>query len=453
LEKELNEKLRIKTKVDSLKKIVGEDAEAKLKAKKELLEKIVREIESTKIRIEDLQNIIAQLSSLEGKCPVCESKLTKAKKKSLIKQKETEIKKLKEDLKKISKQKQLSEKELKELEEATDKLEKMLIEIKDLDAIQTELENSKNIFLVVSETSIKLDNELSSVKIELENLQEKLKGVTDEKQKLEILLLQLREYEDRKKRIDDLFKQREEILKHLAETESKISGRELEKQESEFMNLVAKEKEIATKIVGLDQIFEEKETRLKELEQTLASTLKEKEEIVKLEKLIQDLKIFEKALEYTQAELRREFVTAVNYTMNQLWSTLYPYQDFPGIGLTIEEGDYVLQLQDRTGRFVNAEGIASGGERSIACLALRIAFALVLAPQLRIAFLDEPSHNLDSVALKELAITLRERVCEFLDQIFLITHEEELIDAVTGKSYKLERDKTVDGITKIVSLE
>lgn len=452
LEKELNEKLRIKNRIESLKKIVGEDTEAKFKEKKELLEKIVHEIESTKIRIEDLQSIITQLSSLEGKCPVCESKLTKAKKKFLIKQKESEIKKLKENLKKVGKQKQLSEKELKELEEATDKLEKMLIEIKDIDAIQTELENSKNIFLVVSESSIKLDNELSNVRIELENLQEKLKGITDEKQKFEILLLQLREYEDRKNRIDVLFKQREEILKHVAETDSKISRKGLEKQEFELMNLTVKEKEIATKIVGLDQIFKEKEARLKDLEQTIANTLKEKEEIVKLEKLIKDLKIFEKALEATQIELRREFVTAVNYTMNHLWGTLYPYQDFAGIGITIEEGDYILQLQDRMGKFVNAEGIASGGERSIACLALRIAFSLVLAPQLRMLILDEPTANLDAKAITELATTLRERINEFIDQTFLITHQAELEDAVTGSAYRLERDKAKDDVTRAIVL-
>lgn len=452
LEKELNERLRIKSRIENLKKTIGEDPEEKLKEKKELLEKIVHEIESAKIRIEDLQNIIVQLSSLEGKCPVCESKLTKIKKKSLIKQKESEIKKLRKDLKKMDKQKQLTEKELKELEEAIDKLEKMLMEIKDIDAVQTELENSRNIFLVVSESSIKLDNELSGVRTELENLQEKLKGITDEKQKFEILLLQLREYEDRKNRIDVLFRQREEILKHITEIESKISGKELEKQELELRNLVGKEKEIAANIVRLDQIFKEKENRLKELEQILANALKEKEEIAKLEKLIRDLKIFEKALEATQIELRREFVTAVNYTMNHLWSTLYPYQDYIGVGLTIEEGDYILQLQSKGGDWINAEGIASGGERSIACLALRIAFSLVLAPQLRMLILDEPTANLDAKAIKELATTLRERVNEFIDQTFLITHQPELEDAVTGNAYRLERDKTKDDVTRVISI-
>jgi len=140
----------------------------------------------------------------------------------------------------------------------------------------------------------------------------------------------------------------------------------------------------------------------------------------------------------------------VNFTMNKLWNTLYPYQDFVGIKLSIEEGDYVLQLKERSGRFINADGIASGGERSIACLALRIAFALVLAPQLRWLVLDEPTANLDVRAIEDLAETLRERIGEFVDQVFLITHDEKLEGAVTGSLYRLEREKEKEGVTRIV---
>ena len=107
---------------------------------------------------------------------------------------------------------------------------------------------------------------------------------------------------------------------------------------------------------------------------------KEKLDIKKLDKLVSELQIFGKALEQTQIELRKEFVASVNYAMNRIWQTLYPYQDYPSIRLSIEEGDYVLQLQGRNGDWNDVEGILSGGERSLAALALRIAFSLVLAP-------------------------------------------------------------------------
>jgi DNA repair exonuclease SbcCD ATPase subunit len=178
----------------------------------------------------------------------------------------------------------------------------------------------------------------------------------------------------------------------------------------------------------------------------------QKKEILKLEKLIKELKIFEKALEKTQVQLRKEFIDTVNYTMNDIWPNIYPYDDFTRITLNIEGGDYVLQLGDRMGRMGNVDGIASGGERSIASLTLRIALSLVLAPQLKWLVLDEPTHNLDSKAIEDLAQTLKTRVGDFVDQIFLITHEEKLEEAVTGNLYRLERDKEKDGVTKTIKV-
>jgi DNA repair exonuclease SbcCD ATPase subunit len=180
---------------------------------------------------------------------------------------------------------------------------------------------------------------------------------------------------------------------------------------------------------------------------------KQKKEIKRLEGLVRDLKIFSLALEETQIELRSNFVEAVNYTMNKLWNTLYPYQDFISIKLNAEEGDYILQLQGRDGIWVNVEGNVSGGERSIACLALRIAFALALAPQLRILVLDEPTANLDAKAISELTVTLKERISEFIDQTFLITHQPELEDAATGSIYMLEREKEKDEPTRVVKVD
>jgi DNA repair exonuclease SbcCD ATPase subunit len=71
---------------------------------------------------------------------------------------------------------------------------------------------------------------------------------------------------------------------------------------------------------------------------------------------------------------------------------------------------------------------------------------------LRWLVLDEPTHNLDSKSVEDLAETLRERIGEFVDQIFLITHDEKLEDAVTGSLYRLEREKEKDGVTKIAMI-
>lgn len=452
LEEEFEEKLKIKKELEHLKGIVGEDAAKQIEQRKDLYEKLIGEIQETRARIKDLDEIIKQLSSSEGKCPVCESRLTEEKKNALIKQKQEQIGNLRERLEKARKNKELSEQEIKKLEDAARKIEKMLLEIKDLGSMRTELENSKKLFLELSEQTIKQESQISELKREIEGIGKNLKLVTEGRQGIEILSLKQKDYEEKKRRFEELVEERKQLERKIAGIEQKIAGRNLAELENNLKGLIAREKEVETKIISFEQLIKEREGRVREYEAKLNETMKQRDEVQRLEKLTKDLKIFEKALEQTQVELRTEFIEAVNYTMNKLWSTLYPYQDFVGIELEIEEGDYLLKLKERSGRFVNVEGVASGGERSIACLALRIAFALTLAPNLQMLVLDEPTANLDSMAVKELATTLRERINEFITQTFLITHQTELEDAITGNGYRLERDKAKDGVTKVISI-
>lgn len=451
LQNELEEKLQLQRDSEKLKKQIGADTDKSLEKKRELVEKYVGKIEALRIKIEDLSDVIDQLSSIKAKCPICESKITEEKKIVLIKQKKLQIRNLYEEMEHATKQKQISEQDLRDLEININKLNKILDAIEDFDNIKSNLDNAQHIYAVLEESSTKLESELKAMRSELEKMSQALSGAHDQKQKSELLLLQIRDYEVKKSRIDELARQREEITRHLQNLEKIIFGRDLSAVESELRNLVGQEKELSTKINALNQLSSERESRLKELEETLSKVTKEKEDVKKLENLAIQLKIFEKSLEETQIQLRQEFITLVNYSMNQLWQTLYPYQDFTGIRLNIDEGDYVMQLQSRNEWF-NVEGIASGGERSIAALTLRIAFSLVLAPQLKILVLDEPTANLDENGISKLSETLRERTGEFLDQIFLITHEPRLEEAITGVGYRLERDKSSDGYTQIVQL-
>ncbi|NCS70893.1 MAG: hypothetical protein GW780_01850, partial [Candidatus Aenigmarchaeota archaeon] len=196
-------------------------------------------------------------------------------------------------------------------------------------------------------------------------------------------------------------------------------------------------------------IILERENRRKDCQIKIQQAEKQKEEIKLLESLVLGLKIFEKALEKTQTQLRENFVDTVNYTMDQIWPDIYPYKDFGSARLGIKERDYILQVQSSSGEWIDVDGIVSGGERSIASLALRIAFSSVLAPQLKWLVLDEPTHNLDSKAVEDLSETLKTRVGDFADQVFLITHEKTLENAVTGQLYRLSRNKELDDFSRI----
>jgi lipoprotein-releasing system ATP-binding protein len=81
------------------------------------------------------------------------------------------------------------------------------------------------------------------------------------------------------------------------------------------------------------------------------------------------------------------------------------------------------------GEWLNAAGYASGGEKIIASLALRIAFTKILTPQLNVLILDEPTHNMDDKAIATFVEVLQNDLSDFLEQIFIITHNEKLAEA------------------------
>ena len=451
-EKELKEKLEKKEKAEKIKEIVGEAGEQKLKEKKELVEKLWNEIERVKIKISELNEQINKLSSIEGKCPICERELSKELKEKLVKERENEIKNLEGRLEEMTKKKELTEEEVKELEENFSLLKDLLEEIKDLDVLKLEIENAKKEFDELLKKTREYEEKMNLVREEFEKIEKELEMMMKEGTKIEATVSKIKEFENISQRLKELQEQRKILTKKAEELGKILKERKFEEFEEKLRKFLIEEKELQTNLKFLEKIEKEKFERKKEIEDKIGFYEKEKKKAEKLDRLIKQLKIFCKALEQTQVGLRRNFVVAVNYTMNKLWQDLYPYKDFVGIKLVIEEGDYVLKLQERSGRFINVEGIASGGERTLAALALRIAFALVLAPQLRWLVLDEPTHNLDAKAIQDLAEVLRLRIGDFVDQVFIITHEERLEHAITGMLYRLERDKSSDGITKVIKL-
>lgn len=434
------------------KKLKPEKIEDELEEKKKLVERFDAEMEVVKMRVHDLKEMISQINAVEAKCPICNSKITKEKKILLVKKKQFEIDKMKEKWVKAAKDKEITKRQLGELEETAGRLEDMLRAVKDLDSIQTELNNARNVHIVLKQQTESVQKDFSEARREVEKLEKKLRDARQQKETLEVLAVMSRDHSDKKNKLESLLMRRKQVVASIKQLEDSISGKENTQLENLWKDLVTEEKTLAGKVTSIAEITHEKESRLKELELKVGSAMKVLDEMRDLDKKIEDLKVFEKSLEMTQVQLRKEFVTSVNYTMNELWPNLYPYQDFVRMQLAIEEGDYVLQLQDRTGRWVNVEGFASGGERSIAALTLRIAFALVLAPQLKWLVLDEPTANMDVKAVEDLATTLSEHIGDFIEQTFLITHDEKLESAVTGYAYKLERDKMNDGFTRVVQI-
>lgn len=367
----------------------------------------------------------------DGPCPTCETPLTEKKRAELRGAVTSHISSLKSEIS-SSPVKQLS-----------DELEKLGLLKERISSLKLEIEKSRE-----HKNNLERISELKKKISTLNKEQEKLSQSASKRQELETQI-QLSKKSEEKSILQN------ELSSLLAEISSKqkkltslsFSQDTLSVMRNKFTQLSSDLAAVEAEISHLPEMRKQNEQLL----ETLRADKKKHDETLnslsRLESVKSDLQLLQNALKSVQHDLRETFVQRINNDLSILWSQLYPYGDFSGVRLSVtNRGDYDLELHDRSG-WRSVDGLASGGERSLACLALRIAFARVLAPNLRWLILDEPTHNLDSNGIEELANALRERIPSIIDQIILITHEEQLEKSVTGYCYRLVRDKGNDSPT------
>jgi len=411
------------------------------------------ELAACRARIQDLQQAAAELKTAGPTCPVCDSPLPEDRKEDLLRQREGQLEEHHEQATKLEKRMVNLNEELRRKVELQRRSMLLAKEIEDLPALDAEYSQLERQLQGLGEELVgaraaaeKLRSDFDRARQGADKLHEQLLSA---KQVLQLRLdLDQIESEHNQKLAERLRVQRD--LWQLKRTYDEAQVKELERR---LEGLIRTHERLKTELVGKEQVLAEK--------RKLVDNIREKREMLErygievkyMRQAIGALESIRAALSRTQTTLRREFIEAVNGAMGELWEDIYPYGDFTGIRLEVEGGerggDYVLQLRDRMGNWVPVEGIASGGERTDACLALRIAFAIVLAPALSWLVLDEPTHNLDAEGIQELAVVLRERIPEVVRQVLLITHEERLEAAVSGYLYRFSRDKDADQPTKI----
>lgn len=411
------------------------------------LKKKQTEFQKSTVKITELEQSVEELKSAGSTCPVCTTKLTPAKKSSLIENNKKKIKELKDNIKSLNPEITKLENNIRDTQQKINESKIMKNKLDELKDIKKEFKlNSDELKTLKAKLRV-FENQRKMFEKNIKIIDEQLKKLKERQEAVKNIINKQEEAEVKIKRI----KEYEEYLTFLGIERGKLSSFSpsiLQELENEYQTALKIETEITTHLTNLSSLKIEKQRLIEEIESKLKLLDKYKIEIKKIQQISKQLKFLETGLLATQEQLRKDFVLAVNQAMQSVWEELYPYKDFYSIRLAIEGGDYVLQLQDSTG-WVNADGIVSGGERSMAVLALRIAFSLVLAPQLKWLVLDEPTHNLDRNAVEELGTILRENISNFVDQVFLITHDPSLEEAVSGYLYRFERQKEKDEPTKV----
>ncbi|MFH1294919.1 MAG: SMC family ATPase [Candidatus Aenigmatarchaeota archaeon] len=410
------------------------------------LEQLKRERSELENKRDEIKN---NMNALEvGKCPTCEQEVTpllrrelEKKRKDLLSviglqfsQKTVDVEKLIEKVDRLEdayKQMTLLRSQLKNYEDITPKLREIEKIVKENDRKATDI--AKQIDVISAEI-----RSMEKTSTEIATRIERTQNLIDERSLLKQLEADRKEKETK----------RHAAAASMAVAEKALAGIDISAMRTSLVRLTSEEASSKSRLSSLGDLLSEKARIAKSLDEQISKLKKYKKDVETDEKVMEVFQKFSEVLSITQQQLREEFVKSVNGIMTALWPEIYPYGDFSEIMLGVD-GDYVLQLK-RGDEWLSADGIASGGERSLACLALRIAFSLAFMPKLRWLMLDEPTHNLDRNAVEKLSEVLRERSHLFAEQVFLITHDERLSEGLP--SIRLERDKLSGGHTTIKNI-
>jgi len=387
------------------------------------------EIECSKRRVCELDEVIGELGKELTKCPVCETPLGEEKRGELLGRRKNERK---AELEKIEGFGKVAVEKEKLLDEIAGK-------VKALDSINERLKKLRG----AAELE-KSNSSLCETEEKLREIAEKVRGFETEREKLKSSL----EIKKSRMHIEKLKEEGAEVAKKLNEV--KFDRAALDAKRVEVRELSVEERGLLERVDGMRNEMRRVEELIKEKKSEREKYEKLEEEIKRYGALYENLTVFQNSVMETQAELRGELIGAINSAMKEMWTTIYPYRDYQDVRLNASEDDYELQLKTG-GDWVSVDGIASGGERSSASIAMRMAFAMVLVPNLSWLILDEPTHNLDEEGMRALGKVLNEYIPRIVEQVFVITHDDSLKDAASAMIYHLWRDKKDNGPTRVES--
>ncbi len=423
-------KKEVKSKIDEISVIREKIFEQNISDLKSEFDKVIekkkeidKQVVSMNIELSNEREHLVELEGAESVCPVCSRELSEKSKEALISEKKKKISSIRQKLSEIKeKQSKLEQrnsflenlfKEHREVLDELNKLENYKQEFRELERkLKKNSDDKENIIVqiqAVNQSTNELKTDVESLRIKKEEL---AKGIH---------LLDLRKKEKELHEtlweLDNFLKKNQEVLEQLIIVENKKN------------EIVRKIESAKTQSKVHETLLEEKQKRIMVLNRDIAQHDNYILQIRRIEDNIKFLQRFSEAIEFSQKSLRDELILAVNEMMDSIWNQIYPYEKWQGIRLFVDDNDYILQLKNMNGDWLKVVGFASGGERMLASLAVRIAFSRILAPGLGLIILDEPTHNLDSKAVETLVEIIKTRLGELIEQVFIVTHDERLAEA------------------------
>ena len=320
---------------------------------------------------------LEELKKHWSKCPVCDRELSDEVRDRILEEKKKAVDSLETQIEKLKKERERAESETekcrKELEEKR-RIEEKLKEYGGLD-----------------EKLAKLANDLDAARKESAALKKKKDEVKDSAAKAREMFSKLESEKETIARMEGHAADKLKWSKALKEKEQAsekidVTEESIEAMQKDFTSINVLLRELSTKLDANSKSEKEKATQAEQKKSEVETVSKMQGQVKRKRDAIENIAKFKIALEETQTTLRSRLIGSINNIMQEVWPELYPYGDYRDITLEPTSEDYVLKVKTARGeetRWEEVDTIASGGEKSVACLTMRVAFALVLVPNLR----------------------------------------------------------------------
>lgn len=428
------------------KKIGGTDInslKSEIDAKQNELKLSVAELADSRSRLAETKKWLDELNKHESKCPICERSLPEDLKKHLLEERNEIIKTITEEIKYKESQVNNSEKELKSLN----------VRLNELSALASNLSAYEGLDAKAEE----LKNKIKSINSDMEASESALKTLKPKRDEL---------YKDLEKNRSDMdsIRRAESLKSEIVSSEAalkektmqismlKITDKDIEAVRERYNEKNAEYAKASAEIAAIKESSSRLEVQISDVTKSIAQINAIEEKISATRKHSIEVSRFKNALVDTEAQLRERLVYSINELLEGLWLGLYPYGDYSAIALRAYPDDYALEASvqiEGEDTWLPVDGVSSGGERSIACLALRIAMSMVIVPNLKWLILDEPTHNLDAQGINKMIEVFSGSLPNIVEQIFVITHDEAMKQVHNARIYEFSRDKSSNSPTEI----
>ncbi|MGC8669589.1 MAG: AAA family ATPase [Candidatus Micrarchaeia archaeon] len=413
-----------------------------------MLSGAMKDLADAKSRKTENEKWVKELEKHLTACPVCNRELTDELRVALLRQK-------KEIVDNANMAVAVAEKSIADLKAKKDKLED---EVRKTKLAQEKFLEYNGVDEKLAEASSKV--ELNKKELEIITKKADAKNAEYDKLKKEKNEIESQfESISRKERYESDIKQLgESIESKKIELEAiSIDEKVLYAMQDKLSALLSSMSEVKSKISSSDKYLSSIELQIAEKVKSISDANERKERLEKRKKLVSNLNKFRTALVDTESVIRAELVKSINSYLQSVWPELYPYLDYTSLRLNAKKDDYTLEANigiNSSGdpQWLDINNVASGGERSIACLAMRIAFAMVVVPNLKWLILDEPTHNLDENGISKLVEIMGGSLPKVVDQIFVITHDPSLRNISASRIYQIERNKNEDEYANVVEI-